>query len=96
MFFVLLKYTKKKNKADPFAEGHMKWVKKGLDDGVFLLVGSIKPGIGGAILAHGITLSALKKRVGADPFVAEKIVTAEILEIDPVMAEKRLKFLVEE
>ena len=74
----------------------MKWVKRGLDESVFFLVGSIEPERGGAILAHGISLSDLKKRVDEDPFVSEKIVSAEILEVTPFKTDKRLKFLLEE
>ena len=96
MFIVLLKFSKKKDHADEFAEAHMKWVKKGFEDGVFLLAGSIKPGLGGAILASGSTLAELKNRVEADPFVVEKIVAAEIIEIEPGKADDRLAFLVED
>ena len=96
MFVVLLKFSSKKDHADDFMDGHMRWVKQGFDDGVFLLVGSIKPGLGGALLAHNASLADLKKRVNADPFVSEKIVAAEILEIEPAKADKRLKFLLEE
>ena len=50
---------------------------------MFLLVGSIHPGQGGAILAHGTTAAGLEIRVKADPFVEHNVVTAEILEIAP-------------
>lgn len=96
MFIVLLRFSKKKDQADEFSEAHMKWVKKGFEDGVFLLAGSIQPGLGGAILASGPSSEDLKKRVNADPFVAEKIVTAEILEIEPGKADDRLAFLLED
>ncbi|MEK6578038.1 MAG: hypothetical protein AABZ55_02315 [Bdellovibrionota bacterium] len=96
MFIVLLKFSNKRDHADDFADAHMKWVKKGFDDGIFLLAGSIKPGLGGAILAFSTSLSDLKKRVNADPFVTGKIVTAEILEIEPGKANERLAFLVED
>lgn len=76
-------------------EGHNKWFKAGFDQGIFLLAGSIKPGLGGSIIAHNISKSDLDIRVNADPFVAEKIVTAEIIEIEPSKADPRLQFLLE-
>ena len=74
-------------------DGHNAWIRKGFDDDVFLVAGSLQPGLGGGILAHNTTLSALEERVQADPFVAENVVGAEILEIAPAKADDRLGFL---
>jgi hypothetical protein len=65
------------------------------DDGVFLLVGSLQPDLGGGILAPGTSLSDLQSRVNGDPFVAEKVVSAEILEIAPWRTDARLGFLLD-
>jgi uncharacterized protein YciI len=73
--------------------GHQDWIKRGFDDGVFLLVGSLKPNAGGGILAHNVSLSDLQARMDDDPFVAEDIVTAEILEVAPAKTDDRLGFL---
>lgn len=72
---------------------HQEWINRGLDDGVFLLVGSIQPGPGGAVLAHNTTREELQKRVDDDPFVANDVVTAEIIEIAPGATDERLGFL---
>lgn len=40
-----------------------------------------------------MTLPELQGRVNADPFVAENVVSAEVLEITPGKADDRLKFL---
>ncbi|WP_310621387.1 YciI family protein [Flexibacterium corallicola] len=93
MFIVLLKFSENKSQAPQFMQAHKDWIKQGFDDQVFVMVGSLKPNAGGAIIAHGTTLDDLQKRVDADPFVIEHIVTAEILEIDPARAEERLNFL---
>jgi uncharacterized protein YciI len=74
-------------------EGHNEWIRRGFDDGVFLLVGSLQPNLGGGIVVHNTTLSDLQSRVNNDPFVAESVVSAEILEITPSKADDRLKFL---
>lgn len=94
MFIVLLKFSAGKAKAGTLMEGHNAWLKQGFTDGVFLLAGSIKPGLGGAILAHGVALDELQQRVNADPFVAEDVVRAEIIEIAPSKADTRLNFMV--
>lgn len=95
MFFVLLKLSDNKSKASEFMDGHNQWIKQGFDDGVFLLVGSLQPNLGGSVLAHNTTLIELQERVNNDPFVSENIVSSEILEIDPKKADDRLRFLVD-
>ncbi len=64
-------------------DGHAEWIKQGFDDAVFILAGCLKPGLGGSVIAHNTSLSELQKRVSDELFVAENIVSAEILEIDP-------------
>ena len=95
MFVVLLKFSSNKGQASQFMEGHKEWIKRGFDDGVFLLVGSLQPNLGGGIVAHNTSLSDLQSRVNIDPFVAEKVVKAEILEINPSKADARLNFLLD-
>jgi uncharacterized protein YciI len=76
-------------------QGHKEWIKRGFDDGVFLLVGSVQPNLGGGIVAHNTSLSDLQSRVNDDPFVAENVVSAEILEIAPSRIDERLEFLLD-
>lgn len=93
MFIVLLKFSDNKAQAGQFMEGHKEWIKRGFDDGVFLLVGSLQPNLGGGIVAHNTSLSELQGRVNDDPFVVESVVSAEIVEITPSRADDRLEFL---
>ncbi len=93
MFVVLLRFSQNKEKASTYMDGHNQWIRRGFEDGVFLLVGSLQPGLGGSVIAHGISREDLERRVDEDPFVAENIVTAEILEIEPKKADERLNFL---
>ena len=93
MFIVLLKFSRNKDQASQFMEGHKEWIKRGFDDGVFLLAGGLQPNLGGGIMAYNTSLSDLQSRVNDDPFVAEKIVRAEILEITPSRTDERLNFL---
>jgi uncharacterized protein YciI len=91
MFIVLLKFSTNKGQAGQFMDGHKDWIKRGFDDGVFLVVGTLQPHQGGGVLAHNISLAALQSRVNEDPFVAENVVSAEILEIAPSRIDERLK-----
>ena len=93
MFVVLLKFSDNKGKTGQFMAGHNEWIKRGFDDGVFLLVGSLRPNMGGGIVAHHTSLSDLQSRVNNDPFVVENIVNAEILELTPSKTDARLNFL---
>jgi len=93
MFVVFLKFAANKAKAPHFMEGHNAWLKRGFDSGVFLLAGSLPPGLGGGILAHNIERSALEALLADDPFVAEQIVAPEIIEIAPGRLDERLAFL---
>ncbi|MBZ0217260.1 MAG: hypothetical protein K8F25_11950 [Fimbriimonadaceae bacterium] len=95
MFIVTLKFSDNKKEAGQFMEGHKEWIKRGFDDGVFLLTGSLQPNLGGGIAAHNTSRSDLEARVNDDPFVAENVVSAEILEITPSKADDRLNFLLE-
>ncbi len=93
MFVVLLKFSDSKDKAGQFMAGHNEWIKRGFDDGIFLLTGSLQPNLGGAVVAHNTTLPELQARVNDDPFVAENIVSADILEITPAKTDTRVDFL---
>jgi uncharacterized protein YciI len=95
MFVVLLRFSDNKGKAGQFMDGHKEWIKRGFDDGVFLLVGSLQPNLGGGIVAHNTSLTDLQSRVNTDPFVAENVVKAEVLEITPSSADARLNFLLD-
>jgi uncharacterized protein YciI len=95
MFIILLRFSGNKDKAGQFMEGHKEWIKRGFDDGVFLLVGTVQPNQGGGIVAHNTSLPDLQSRVNDDPFVAENVVSVEILEIAPSKTAERLAFLLD-
>lgn len=94
MFTVFLRFAENRARAPELMEAHNAWIRQGFEDGVFLLVGSLQPKAGGAVIAHDTDRAALEARVAADPFVAEGVVSAEIHEIAPARADARLAFLV--
>lgn len=93
MFVVLLKFSANRDHAGQLMAGHRDCLQQGFDDGVFLLAGSLQSGLGGSILAQGTCREALQERINKDPFVAEYIVTCELLEMRPSKADERLTFL---
>ena len=94
MFIVTLKFSTNKARAREFMSGHNDWIRRGFDDGVFLLVGSLQqPNQGGGIVAHNTSLPELQARVNDDPFVVEDVVSADIIEIAPAKVDERLKFI---
>lgn len=93
MFIVLLKFAANRGDAAQFMEGHKAWLKRGFDDGVFLLAGSLPPNQGGGIVAHNTSFAELERRVNEDPFVEKKVVAAEIIELAPSRADQRLSFV---
>ncbi len=93
MYVVLLRFSANKTQAPEHMAAHREWIKKGVDEGVFILVGSIRSGRGGAILATGLSPEALQARVNEDPFVAHDIVKAEIVDIAPNITSPELAFL---
>lgn len=93
MFVTLLRFSDNKARAGEFMESHKEWIRRGFEDGVFLVAGSLQPNSGGGILAHNTSLPELQARLNEDPFVAENVVKAEILEIMPSRTTASLQFL---
>lgn len=95
MFIVFLRFSAQREQAAAFMAGHKAWIDQGVEDGVFLLVGSLQPNGGGAVLAHGVSRADLERRVQLDPFVEHQVVTAEVIEVAPSKVDERLRFLLE-
>ncbi|VAW52450.1 hypothetical protein MNBD_GAMMA05-1073 [hydrothermal vent metagenome] len=95
MFIILLKFSDNKSKAPEFMQGHKDWIKRGFDESLFLISGSIKPNMGGCIIAHNTSQEKLQQYVNEDPFVARNIVTAQVLVISANQVDKRLNFLLD-
>lgn len=93
MFVVTLKFSKNRNRAGELMAEHKAWIQRGFDQGFFLMVGSLQPSQGGGILAHQVSRDDLERFVSTDPFVAEEVVSADVLEITPARLDERLNFL---
>lgn len=93
MFIVLLKFSDNRENAGKFMEGHKAWLNRGFDEGIFLLSGSLQEKAGGGMVAHQRSLLELQEFIRTDPFVAEGIVYAEIIELIPTKTTPKLEFL---
>jgi uncharacterized protein YciI len=93
VYAVLLRFSQNANRAGELMSAHGAWIERGIDEGVFLVVGSLQPRLGGAVIAHGITRAELDARLQQDPFVEHGVVTSEVLEISPSRADRRVAFL---
>jgi uncharacterized protein YciI len=93
MFIVLLRFSTNRDKAGAFMDAHREWITRGFEDGVFLLAGTLQPGVGGGIVAGNTSRADLQERVNDDPFVAAEVVSAEILEMAPSRAAEQFQFL---
>jgi uncharacterized protein YciI len=93
MYIILLKFTDSKARAADFMAGHNKWLQDGFERGLILMAGSLNQGGGGVVFANGAEREVVEAFVREDPFVIEKIVTAEILQVSPSRLDPRLDFL---
>jgi len=89
MFVIFLKFSDNKVKAKDFMEEHNAWIKQGIENDIFILAGSLQPKAGGCIIAHNIDRTDLEQLIAQDPFVKQKVVFAEIFEVNPSIANEK-------
>lgn len=83
MHIIFLRFGHNRALAGQWMAGHGQWIQQGIDDGVFLVAGSLDNAQGGAILAASIEKDALLERVQKDPFVVHGVVVPEVQVIAP-------------
>ena len=93
MFIVTLTFSENKSLAPEYMAEHNSWIQKGVEEGVFLIVGGLATGDGGLIVAHNQTVEELNERISNDPFVRENVVIADVTEFKPGKTDPRLNFL---
>ncbi len=93
MFVIFLTFAGNRAEAGRHMDAHKAWIRDGIEDGVFHLVGSLSAGTGGAILAHGESREEIEKRVLRDPFVSEGVVEAQIHEFVPSLASAQMQHM---
>ena len=83
MYIIFLKFGPSRAQAGQWMAEHRQWIEQGIDDGVFLVAGSLDDAQGGAVLAASVDRNALLARVQQDPFVVHGVVVAEVHAIAP-------------
>jgi uncharacterized protein YciI len=96
MFIVLLRFSQNRSKAPALLAAHKEWINQGFEEGLFVLVGSLEPAVGGGILARHTSRAELLQFVNRDPFVVADVVKAEVLQLAVARSDPRLEFLLEE
>lgn len=83
MFIVTLSYQVPLDVIDASLQAHSHWLDTQYDDGVFLASGRQVPRTGGVIFADGISREELQRRLALDPFQANNLAVATVLEFTP-------------
>jgi len=83
MHIIFLKFGPNRAQAGQWMADHKRWMQQGIDDGSFLMTGSLDNAQGGAVLAVNVDREAIQQRVDQDPFVIHQVVTAEIHTVVP-------------
>lgn len=83
MYIIFLKFGPNRAQAGRLMDEHVQWIQQGLEDGAFLMAGSLDHGQGGVVLAANMDHAEIQKRIGLDPFVIDGVVSAEIFAVAP-------------
>ena len=81
LYVVYLKFGKNKSMARDFMAGHNDWIKSNVENGKFLIFGSLTSNEGGCIIALAENADILDRIISEDPFVKEEIVIPEVVEV---------------
>lgn len=93
MFIIFLKFAENKAAAPEHMAGHNDWLADGFDKGLFVLAGTLEPKSGGCLISPINTAESITDFVMKDPFVKNKVVTPEILEVTPSKVAEQLQFM---
>lgn len=83
MYIVFLRFGTHRDQAGAWMAEHRQWIQQGIDDGLFLLAGSLDNAQGGVVLVASSDGDAVRARVGRDPFVVHGVVTPEVVAVTP-------------
>jgi uncharacterized protein YciI len=91
MFVVTLTYLAELVEIDAAMPRHMAYLRRQYKDGVFLVSGRQVPRVGGVIIAVGVARDELERRIALDPFVADGLADASIVEFNASQTAPQLK-----
>jgi uncharacterized protein YciI len=93
VFVVTLTYVADLAEIDAAMPRHMAYLRRQYEEGIFLVSGRQVPRVGGVIIATGLERADLEERVAQDPFVAEGLAEASIVEFNASQTAPQLKGL---
>ena len=94
MYLLVVNYTQPTEEASKHTETHTVWVKKYIEQGVFLFAGPKKSKSGGAILVKSMDKSLLKKILAEDSFVQADVAEYQIIDFDIKLVAENFKSLI--
>jgi uncharacterized protein YciI len=83
MHIIFLKFGPNRAQAGQWMAEHAQWIQRGIDDGAFLMAGSLDDAQGGVVLAVNMDLAEVQHRIEQDPFVVHGVVSAEVHAVAP-------------
>lgn len=83
MHIIFLRFGPKRTEAGLWMAEHVQWIQQGIDEGVFLVAGSLDNAQGGVVVAANMESAQVQRRVAQDPFVIHGVVTAEVHAVAP-------------
>ena len=93
MYFLHVNLTQKPGSLEVQRDAHVTWVKKYVDQGVFLLATAKVNGLGGMIVVKTIARELLRDIIDEDPYLIHDLVEYQIIEVDVKLTQPELAFL---
>lgn len=83
LFVIDIDYIVPLEQVEPHMDGHLAFVNKGYDKGLFLATGPKVPRTGGVILAQSTTKEEIEKLIAEDPFHQHNLARFRVTEFHP-------------
>lgn len=96
MHIIFLKFGPERTQAGQWMAEHLQWIRQGIDEGVFLMAGSLDNAQGGVVLAVNLESDQVQHRVAQDPFVIHGVVRAEVHAVAPSLMARGMAALLDD
>lgn len=96
MYLLIVSYTKSAEEVAPHVSAHSAWVKRYINEGIFLFAGPKKDKSGGAILAKSIDEILLKQILAEDSYVKANVCNYQVIDFDCKAVATGLELLITE
>ncbi len=93
MYMLIVDYIKPAESVEPHIPPHGIWVKKYIDQGIFLFAGPKKSKLGGVILAKSMDKKQLMAIIAEDPYVSQDVAEYRVIDFDAKLTIPELDYL---